>query len=173
MLTDQQHKAAWLKAHGRTDTAIFEAVGCHKATYYRWLKKEEFLNAVREIEEKLIADNPVSAEEAAQDLANARNNDREILAIQKELVNELSGFSLEVIKHMRNEGAENFSARSFPQLLKALLDTTTALQATTDRLVGIEALIDDIEAIEEKIQQKTSEFAEGEGFEEEGGGIAA
>ena len=128
---------------------------------------------MRVAEEKAAEDNPVSAEEATEDLKSARNNDREILAIQKELLAEISGFSLEVIRHMREEGAENFSGRSFPQLLKAFVEATNAMQATTDRLIGIEALLDDIEAIEEKIQLKADELSAGDEAEAECGGIAA
>ena len=153
MLNEQQTKAAWLKAHGRTDVAIIAAIGCHKSTYYRWAAREDFQAAVRGVEEKIASENPLTAEEAEGDLINARATDRAMLAIQKELIDELSGFSLEVIKHVRQDGAENFSPRSLPALCKTLFEAITAMQATTDRLIGIEALISDVEEIETALQQ--------------------
>lgn len=152
-MNEQQTKAAWLKAHGRSDVAIIAAVGIHKSTFYRWVAREDFSQAVREIETKITAENAASAEAAQNDLIDARSSDRAMLAIQRELVDELSGFSLEVVRHVRSEGAENFSPRSLPALCKTLSEAILAMQATTDRVVSIEALINDITEVETALQQ--------------------
>ena len=87
----------------------------------------------------------------------AKSDDRRVLAIQREIVDELSEFSLELIKHIRSEGVEAVSPRMMPNFLKTLIEAINAMQNTTDRLIGIEALINDIEKVESALS-----IAEGE-----------
>ena len=152
MLSDKQQRAAFLKANGRSDIAIINAVGVHKATYYRWLKKSEFNKAVAEAQAKIEAENPITPEEAEADLETARDADRKVLAFQNELIGELNEFTLDWIRHIREQGVEELSVRQFPSFCKAVIEVTNAMQATQDRLVGIEALITDVEEVEAALQ---------------------
>lgn len=148
MLSDKQIKAAWLKGHGRADTAVIAAVEVHKTTYYRWLKTAEFAEAVKEVQAKIATENKISPDEAAADLADARESDRKVLLIQRDLLNEVSAFTLDMIRHIREQGVENFSVRAFPALCRTTLEVSAAMQATADRLVGIDALLEDIERLD-------------------------
>ncbi|MGD1866095.1 MAG: hypothetical protein ACFB0D_16225 [Phormidesmis sp.] len=156
-LSDKQVKAAYLLAHGREHIHIIEAVSVHKTTFYRWLKNDSFNSAVAAAAAKAAALIEPSPEEAEKDLFDAKSDDRRILAIQREIVDELSEFSLELIKHIRSEGVESVSPRMMPNFLKTLIEAINAMQNTTDRLIGIEALINDIEKVESALS-----IAEGE-----------
>ena len=107
-------------------------MGIHKTSYYRWLKKPEFLKAVADAETKAAAANPISPEQAEDDLLTARDDDWRVLGIQRELTGELSEFALDMIKHIRLEGVEAFPMRAFPGFCKLFFDSVAALQATTD-----------------------------------------
>ena len=73
----------------------------------------------------------------------AKSDDRRVLAIQREIVDELSEFSLELIKHIRSEGVEAVSPRMMPNFLKTLIEAIN--------------LINDIEKVESALS-----IAEGE-----------
>ena len=94
-------------------------------------------------------------------LESTRGDEETILGFQRELVLQLGELNLELVKQIRSEGVENIGARSLPSYLKAFADAASALQQSNDRLIGLETLIGDVEALEQAIQEKAESLEEG------------
>ena len=78
MLTNRRTRAAWLKANGRAMSISSRAVGIHKTSYYRWLKKPEFLKAVADAETKQPPPTLLHPRRAEDDLLTVRDDDRRV-----------------------------------------------------------------------------------------------
>lgn len=159
-LTQNQLTGAWMLANGRTHREAYGAANVGERTFYKWLKRDEFLKAV----DFLKAQREVEIREKAEELVSlesTRDDEEKILGFQRELVVELGELSIALVKQIRAEGVENIGVRSLPPYLKAFADAVSALQQSNDRLIGLESLIADVESLEEEIQSKTESLEEG------------
>ncbi len=172
MLTEKQLRAAWALANGRTDIEAYRAAGVAERTLYKWKKAPDFLEAISFLSdqrEKQIAD---KAEELVS-LASSRDDEEKALGYQRQMVSELGQLSVELIKQIRANGTEELGPRYLAPIIRSFADSVAMLQATNDRLIGLEALIEDVQTIEEKISLKTEPEPEGGSDEVGGDGTAA
>jgi len=149
-------------ANGRTDADSASGAGVTTRTLYKWKLKPEFSAMVEFLKEE--RDRQISEQaENIVNLASAREDEEKALNIQREIVGELGALTLDFVKRLREEGAEALSPRSLPQFIKSFAEAVSAMQTTNDRLIGLEALISDVEDIEAQIQEKLESVEEGDG----------
>ena len=160
MLTEKQLKGAWLLASGRTGIEACTGAGVTENTLYKWKRKPEFQAAVAFLQEQRESQIQAQAEQLVS-LESTRDDEEKILGFQRELVIELGELSVALVRQVRAEGVENIGVRSLPSYLKAFSDAASALQQSNDRLIGLEALINDVEILEQEIQSKAESLEEG------------
>jgi hypothetical protein len=168
-LTEKQLKGAWMLANGRTDAESYQAAGVAMQTFYKWKKKPEFMAAVKFLAEQKETEIARKIEELVS-LESARDDEERALGYQRLMVSELGQLSVDLIKQIRADGVEQLGANRLGPIVKAFSDSVNMLQATNDRLIGLESLIEDVSQIEEKIQIKAQHLEKRERDKAEGGG---
>lgn len=171
MLNERQLKACLLLASGRTDAEAYKSVAVSERTFYKWKAKPEFKASLKVLLEQKASDASRQADELVN-LASARQDEENILSHQREMVSELGKLSLDLIKHIRSSGVEELSPRSMPGIVKAFSEAVSGLQATNDRLIGLEGLLEDVAQIEKTLQEKLIDI-EGRGSAKSASGQVA
>jgi len=151
MLTEKKLKAAWMIANGRTDAEAHRAAGVNERTFYKWKKNPDFTAAIAFLSEQRDLNVAVKAQEIVS-LASARDDEEQALGYQRQMVSELGELSVDLIKHIRANGVEELGPRYLAPIVKSFADAVNMLQSTNDRLIGLEALLEDVATIEKKIQ---------------------
>ncbi|MGI8935075.1 MAG: hypothetical protein ACR2FS_13475 [Phormidesmis sp.] len=172
MLTEKQARGAYFLANGRTDAQSYRAAGVSEKTFYKWKKKPEFMALVGFYERQRTDDLKAKADEVVS-LASARDDEEQALNYQRQMVAELGELSVDLIRQIRADGVEELGPRYLGPIVKSFADSVAMLQATNDRLIGLEALIQDVQIIEQTISLQTESEPEGGGDEGGGGGDAA
>lgn len=167
MLTEKQLRAAWALANGRSDVEAIRAAGVAERTFYRWKQTDKFTEAVTFLSRQRAGKTAAQAKELVS-LASARGDEERALGYQRLLVGELGALSVDLIRQIRADGIENLGPRYVGPIIKAFADSVGMLQATGDRLIGLESLIADVATLEKTLLEKTE--SEPEGREPEGGG---
>ena len=148
--TDKQVKAAVMLSNGRSNSEAAKAAGIVERTLYKWKDLPKFARLVK----FLSKERDLIITEQAEDLVtvqSARADDLKALAKLEVLVDTVGDVAIDYTSRL-NRGDESADIKNIPLLVRSYREVLSAQQATNDRLIGLEYLIEDVEAIKEKIR---------------------
>lgn len=152
-LTYEQKKAAELLAAGFSNIDAAKKCGVSESTIIRWKRLKGFQAAVEGFRTKAAAEQfeKLLAGSSEDVIQKSRNLEEEQLAQLDELIKKVASLAIEIIDSC---SAEDISPRALPGLLKANVALVECRRTGADRILGMDAILDELSEAEKIFSEK-------------------